>query len=67
MNIPGYDAWKLMTPEDERSGDLCPFCGAYSTNSCELEVETGGVCPWDEAQDGDDPDYLRGLMQDDEE
>lgn len=27
--------------------DLCPFCGAYSTRSCELEDEENGVeCPW---------------------
>lgn len=51
MNIPGYDAWKLMTPEEDdedRDVELCPFCGAYSPRQCELEEETGGVCPWEE-------------------
>lgn len=40
---------------------LCPFCGAYSPRSCELEEETGGTCPWEETRDdeedpGDDED-----------
>ena len=64
MNIPGYDAWKLMTPEDESSSSICPFCGGYSAKSCELEEETGGVCPWEEAQEDEDPDYLRDLRND---
>lgn len=54
-NLPGYDAWKLASPEDERDGP-CPFCGAYSTRSCELEEETG-CCPWEESEP--DPDALR--------
>lgn len=29
---------------------LCPFCGAYSTRSCEL-IEDAGCCPWEEAED----------------
>lgn len=64
MNIPGYDAWKLMSPDEEmnpRSGSLCPFCGAYSTRSCELEEEMG-VCPWEESEP--DPDALRDLRED---
>lgn len=41
---------------------LCPFCGAYSPKQCELEEETGGVCPWEESQDGEpDPDILREM------
>lgn len=55
MKIPGYDAWKLASPED--SDTLCPFCGAYSVRSCELEEESGGVCPWEESQP--DPDDQR--------
>lgn len=40
--------------------DLCPFCGAYSPSRCELEEETGGVCPWEEIlEDEPDPDLLR--------
>lgn len=35
----------------------CPFCGAYSPRQCELEDETGGVCPWEESEP--DPDLLR--------
>ena len=34
--------------------ELCPFCGAYSRRSCELEDETGGECLWEL-----DPDILR--------
>jgi hypothetical protein len=30
---------------------LCPFCGAYSTRQCDLEEETGGMCPWEEMDD----------------
>jgi hypothetical protein len=29
----------------------CPFCGAYSPRSCELEEDTGGFCPWEEIED----------------
>lgn len=60
MDIPGYDAWKLMTPEEDyeaRCGKLCPFCGAHSPRQCELEEETGGSCPWEDSQP--DPDDLR--------
>jgi len=32
---------------------LCPFCGAYSSRSCDLLDETGGTCPWDELTDDD--------------
>ena len=70
MNIPGYDAWKLRTPEEDyemNGGSLCPFCGAYSTRSCELDDETGGSCPWEEIQDEPDPDYLRDLRADRED
>lgn len=39
---------------------LCPFCGAYSRRSCELEDEAG-CCPWEEsgALDEPDPDIMR--------
>ncbi len=38
---------------------LCPFCGAYSTRSCELEDEMGD-CPWQYVLDDEpDPDRLR--------
>jgi len=40
--------------------ELCPFCGAYSPRRCELEEETGGICPWEEILDDEpDPDRLR--------
>jgi hypothetical protein len=58
----GYDNWKLMTPEEDyesKGGKLCPFCGAYSPRQCELDEETGGVCPWEESEP--DPDYERDL------
>ncbi len=44
MNIPGYDAWKLMSPEEERQRDglmpaECPFCGSWTGEPCFLEDE----------------------------
>ncbi|MBZ9984892.1 hypothetical protein LB521_27550 [Mesorhizobium sp. BR-1-1-8] len=57
MAIPGYDDWKIMTPEEDASGTLCPFCGAYSPKQCDLQEESGGVCPWEESEP--DPDELR--------
>jgi len=66
MSIPGYDNWKLMTPEEDyesRGGKLCPFCGAYSTNQCELEEETEGNCPWEMSEP--DPDDLRDQRDED--
>ena len=36
---------------------ICPFCGAWSRRSCEMEDEMG-ECPWDEESEPD-PDYLR--------
>lgn len=39
--------------------NICPWCGAYSTRSCEIEDE-GGFCPWEESRDeSPDPDRLR--------
>lgn len=58
MSLPGYDDWKLMTPEEDRETygvAVCPFCGAYSTSQCEYEDDTE-ICPWEESQP--DPDYL---------
>ena len=46
MSEPNEDGWP------------CEFCGAYSRRSCEMEDEHG-VCAWEEAQDGPDPDQLR--------
>lgn len=68
MSIPGYDNWKLMTPEEDcesRGGKLCPFCGAYSPRQCDLEEETGGVCPWEESEP--DPDALMEQRREDRE
>lgn len=56
MDLPGYDNWKLMTPEEDyeaRGGKLCPWCGAYGPERCELEEEMGS-CPWDDEPDVDD-------------
>lgn len=39
------------------SGAPCPFCGAYSRRSCEMEDEMG-YCGWDDAPEPD-PDILR--------
>ena len=67
MSIPGYDAWKTETPEDERERifgkSLCPFCGAYSPDRCELEEETEGNCPWEMSQP--DPDDLLNQRRED--
>lgn len=68
MSIPGYDNWKLMTPEEDyeaSGGKICPMCGAYSPRSCELLEETGGVCPWEESQP--DPDDLMEQRREDRE
>ena len=41
----------------------CPMCGAWAPRSCDLEEETGGVCPWVESGQ-----YERDcLMSDDED
>ncbi|MFG1388860.1 hypothetical protein [Xanthobacter versatilis] len=37
-------------------GGLCPFCGAYSSRSCELEEDMGS-CLWEDSEP--DPDLLR--------
>jgi hypothetical protein len=61
MSIPGYDNWKLMTPDEDyesRGGKLCPFCGAYSPRQCELEEESGGICPWEEESEPDPDDLM---------
>jgi len=34
----------------------CPWCGAYSSRSCEIEDEMGS-CPWEDSEP--DPDILR--------
>ncbi len=34
----------------------CPWCGAYSSRSCEMEEEMGS-CPWEDSEP--DPDILR--------
>ncbi len=57
MDLPGYDEWKLQSPEDERRG--CPFCGALSHLDCELE---DGVCEWEAIVA--DPDDLRDHRDD---
>lgn len=36
----------------------CPFCGAYSVRSCEIEGIDDG-CPWDDMLNEPDPDWLR--------
>lgn len=59
MDIPGYDNWKLMTPDEDyevSGGKICPWCGAYDTRNCELEEETGS-CPWEDSEP--DPDDQR--------
>ncbi|AZO67682.1 hypothetical protein [Mesorhizobium sp. M6A.T.Cr.TU.016.01.1.1] len=58
--IPGYDEWKLMTPEEDREssrGKPCPVCGAYSTEQCEDCDRDSGICPAEETEP--DPDDLR--------
>ncbi|AMX93759.1 hypothetical protein A4R28_11905 [Mesorhizobium ciceri] len=57
-----------MTPEEDnesRGGKLCPWCGAYSPRQCDLEEETGGVCPWEESEP--DPDDIMEARREDRE
>ncbi|UVC14740.1 hypothetical protein [Mesorhizobium onobrychidis] len=66
MNLPGYDAWKLMCPEEEhesRGGKICPECGAWHQSQCDMEG--AGVCAWEESQP--DPDALMEARRDDRE
>jgi hypothetical protein len=68
MSIPGYDAWKTETPEDERErlfGPLCPFCGAADTDHCDMFNEDDSVCAWEESQP--DPDDLMEQRREDRE
>lgn len=39
---------------------ICPWCGAWSRRSCEMEEQMGS-CPWEDsgALDEPDPDRLR--------
>lgn len=65
MDIPGYDNWKLMTPEEDyeaSGGKICPFCGAYDTQPCEMDKEKG-TCLWEESIP--DPDDLRDQRDED--
>jgi hypothetical protein len=72
MSIPGYDNWKLMTPEEDyeaAGGRVCPICGAYDTDSCEMtgaedELDED-VCPWELSQP--DPDDLMEQRREDRE
>ena len=62
MDIPGYDAWKTETPEDEHErifGPCCPFCGAYDISRCEMldDEDEDSVCAWEESEP--EPDDLR--------
>lgn len=66
-DLPGYDDWKLMTPDEDyeaSGGKICPFCGAWSRSSCEMEEETG-VCPWEESEPN--PDALMEQRREDRE
>lgn len=65
MSIPGYDAWKLASPDEDRGGTLCPICGAYSKRSCEMRDEMDGICPWEESEP--DPDALMEQRREDRE
>ena len=29
MNIPGYDAWKLRSPDEDHRGPSCDYCGDW--------------------------------------
>jgi hypothetical protein len=63
-----YDDWKLMTPEEDyehRGGKICPFCGAWGVEQCEMVEETDGVCAWEESEP--DPDQLMEERREDRE
>jgi hypothetical protein len=65
MNLPGYDNWKLMSPEDERlDGDeeQCPFCGSMPGYGClfEDDLVEGENPPCADLEDRErDPDTWR--------
>ena len=40
---------------------ICPWCGAYSRRSCEMEEEMG-MCPWEKSEP--DSDRLREDAED---
>lgn len=70
MSIPGYDNWKLMTPDEDyesSGGKLCPFCGAYDPSHCEMIEDMEGLfsCPWEESEP--DPDALMEQRREDRE
>ncbi|TIO15582.1 MAG: hypothetical protein E5X86_19620 [Mesorhizobium sp.] len=47
MDIPGYDAWKLASPDDDRDDfedDYCPNCGGEGVVYC-CQDEIGCVDP----------------------
>ncbi|TIX28784.1 hypothetical protein [Mesorhizobium sp.] len=66
MSIPGYDAWKLMTPEEDyesKGGKVCPICGAHDNARCGMLDEPDGFCAWEEP----DPDILMEQRREDRE
>lgn len=55
INLPGYDAWKLMSPDEDhvrRGGKICPHCDAWLPGPCGMDDEA--ECQLEEP----DPDYL---------
>ncbi len=61
-DLPGYDAWKLASPDDDAPESICPWCGAWSRRNCEMEEEMGS-CPWEDSEP--DPDHLRDIRDED--
>lgn len=59
MNLPGYDAWKLMSPDDE---DRCEFCGVlgYACRKGWQPHQCTGEC----GRSWRDPDYELEAMRD---
>lgn len=58
-SLPGYDEWKLASPDDDLT-DRCPVCGAHSKRDCE-EIP----CSWEDSEP--DPDHLRDIQNEDRE
>jgi hypothetical protein len=70
VNIPGYDAWRLSGPDDDR----CPECGGHGKTDCGGDGdECGPDCPACEGEgtiecsvcsEEPDGDYLYELKRD---
>lgn len=64
MNLPGYDAWKTMSPDDENP--CCEFCGASERAfSAKVKGWQPDCCTGDCNKAWRDPDAEYEAMRDD--